>query len=136
MRSHRLILVGFMSVCQPESKVCCVIPFCSFNRSGSLVSCVLCVIIIVQKHVCVFYFVVDSFKFRRKTLFSCNWYCGFGLTCAHSYSYIQSCLGKSGSPVSWFPAATVHHCLKKLWERPCSRGSLSSVAQAAIAGAS
>lgn len=69
-------------------------------------------------------------------IFSCNWYYGSGLIFAHLYSYIQACLGKSASPVSWFPGVTFHHCLKDLWERPGSLGRPRSVGQAAIAGAS
>lgn len=120
LRSHSLVLVGFMSPCQPKCRACCPDCFSAtyrVSRSGSSVSlCIFSFRSMAHPWACVYLsFSNDQFWLHVENMtFSCN--CGFDPLCSLIFSNSHlSC--KSGGLVFWFPRVSFHHCLRNLlWE--------------------
>lgn len=120
LRSHSLVLVGFMSPCQPKCRACCPDCFSAtyrVSRSGSSVSlCTFSFRSMAHPWACVYLsFSNDQFWLHVENMtFSCN--CGFDPLCSLIFSNSHlSC--KSGGLVFWFPRVSFHHCLRNLlWE--------------------
>ena len=132
LRSHSLVLVGFVSPCQPKCRACCMIAFQPLSESVEVALQSVCVLSHseawpIHGPVCIFPFPMISFGCTWKT-----WPSVITMAlalCAHSYFQIHIVLASLEVWCSGFKSL-----LSSLFKESCFMGRLSWIGQEIVKG--